>query len=149
METNGVVSAAEASAALESVQDSRSRVAWTGYPAWYWLGTAAGMAAMPFLLLLPGWWDLAGAVVLAASLLRIAVLACRVRGVCEGWIRAAMRWREGVLLYGPPVVVLLADGVVVRWALWPPVLVAAISAALVFVSFAGTGFLLGARAARR
>jgi hypothetical protein len=38
METYGPIDADEASAALASVRHSRTRVAWSGYPAWYWRG---------------------------------------------------------------------------------------------------------------
>jgi hypothetical protein len=51
METHGSISTAEASAALAQVRGSRARVAWSGYPAWYWLASAAGLAALPFTLL--------------------------------------------------------------------------------------------------
>jgi hypothetical protein len=35
-------------------------VAWSGYPAWYWRATGAGMGALSYAVLLPGWWDKAG-----------------------------------------------------------------------------------------
>jgi CHASE2 domain-containing sensor protein len=52
---------------------------------------------------------------------------------------------EAALLWGPVAVVLIAGAFAARIAWWWPV----ISAALVFVLFAGTGFGLSARAARR
>lgn len=145
METEGPVSAAEASAALASVRLSRTRVAWTGYPVWYWLATAAGLAALPLATLLPDWLGIAGAAAVAVLLLRLAIVVSRSRGVCEYWTRSAMRLWEAVLLWGPVAVVLIAGAFTARIAWWWPV----ISAALVFVLFAGTGFGLSARAARR
>ncbi|HEY3610572.1 MAG TPA: hypothetical protein VGL06_23925 [Pseudonocardiaceae bacterium] len=148
METNGLISAAEASAALTSAKQTRARVAWTGYPAWYWLTTAAGLATTPFVVLLPDWWDLAAGLPLVALLFLVAVRASRVRGVCEGWTGTAMRWWEMGLLYGPPVVLIFANAVVYRFALWSPILAAAATAVLIFALFAGTARRLSARATR-
>lgn len=145
METYGSISAAEASATLASTKQSRARVAWTGYPAWYWLSTAAVLAAMPLLTMLPVWLGLAGCAVLGVLGAVLAVAVGRVRGVCEGWTRIAMRWRDVVVLYGPTVVVITAGGLTSRLAWWPPVT----AAVLGFVLFAGTGLALSARAARR
>lgn len=100
METHGRISAAEASAALASVRRSRTRVAWTGYPAWYWLATAAGLAALPLATLVPDWLGIVGVAVVAALLVRLAIVASRNRGVCEYWTRSAMRLREAALLWG-------------------------------------------------
>jgi hypothetical protein len=148
METNGSISADEASAALTSVQLSRRRLAWSGYPVWYWLLTGAGLSAGTVAILLPGWWGLAIAAVVVVGLVRVAYAASRARGVCEGWIRGAMTWRDGVVLYGPVTVVIFANAILSRfvsWWLWSTIG----AAVLVFLLFVGTGFTLGARAARR
>lgn len=145
METQGPISAAEASAALASVRRSRARLAWTGYPTWYWLTTAAVLAALPFATLLPDWLGFAVCVVVGVLGGVLAVAVSRVRGVCEGWTRSAMRWREGILLYGPALVVLFAGAIWSRFAWWSPIM----AAVLGFVLFAGTGLTLSARAARR
>jgi hypothetical protein len=148
METNGSISADEASAALTSVRRSRRRVAWSGYPVWYWLLTGAGLSAGTVAILLPGWWGLAIAAVVVVGLVRVAYAASRARGVCEGWIRGAMTWRDGVALYGPVTVVIFANAVLSRfvsWWTWSTI----VAAVLVFLLFTGTGFMLGARAARR
>ncbi len=145
METSGPISAAEASAALAEVERSRTRVAWTGYPTWYWLATGAGLGALPFATLLPDWLGLLATATAAGVLLSLAFTAGRVRGVCEGATRSAMRWREGLLLYGPALVMLLAGAVVSRYVWWSPMA----AGTLVFVLFAGTGLALSARAARR
>jgi hypothetical protein len=145
METHGPVSAAEASAALASVERSRARVAWTGYPRWYWLATGAVLAALPVAALLPDWLSFVSCVVVTIALLRLAFAASRVRGVCEGWTRGAMRWSEVVVLYGPAVVVAVAGVFTARLAWWSPV----VAAVAVFALFAGTGLTLSARAGRR
>ncbi|MEV4319106.1 hypothetical protein [Actinocrispum sp. NPDC049592] len=145
METEGSISAAEASAALAATRSSRARVAWAGYPAWYWLLTGAGLGVLSVALLLPKGWALAAVAVTAGVLVGLAWAASRARGVCEYWTRSAMRWREVVALYGPVAVVLLANAFVARYASWSPFA----AAALVFLLFAGTGLLLSARAARR
>ncbi|TDV35913.1 hypothetical protein [Actinophytocola oryzae] len=144
METDGPVSVAEASAALAAVERSRARVAWTGYPRWYWLATAAGLAALPVMVLLPVWLGLVSCVVVTLVLLRLVVAASRARGVCEGWTGGAMRWWEVSVLYGPAVVVAVAGGLTVRLAWWSPV----VAAVVVFASFAGTGLASSARAGR-
>jgi hypothetical protein len=148
METYGSIGADEASAALASVRRSRTRVAWSGYPAWYWLVTGAGLSVGTVAILLPDWWGLAVVVVVTVGLVRVAHAASRARGVCEGWIRGAMTWRDGVVLYGPATVVILANAVVSRFALWWP-WSSIVAAVLVFLLFAGTGFTLSARAARQ
>ena len=145
METSGPVSAAEASAALASVERSRARVAWTGYPRWYWLATAAGLAVLPAATLLPVWLGVAGIAVVAFVLFRLIIAASRARGVCEGWTRSAMRWWEVALLYGPAVIVMNAGAVMSPLAWWWPIA----AAVLVFALFAGTALTLSARAARR
>lgn len=145
METSGSISADEASAALTSVRRSRTRVAWSGYPAWYWLTSGAGLSVGTAAILLPDWWGLAIAAVVVVGLVRVAHAASRARGVCEGWIRGAMTWRDGVVLYGPAFVVIFANSVVSRFAWWSSI----VAAVLVFLLFAGTGLTLSARAARR
>jgi hypothetical protein len=145
METQGTVGPAEASAALASVQQSRTRVAWIGYPTWYWLGTAAGLAALPFATLVPDWLGLAGVAAVAVLLIRLTLTASRARGVCEHPLRSAMRWWEVTALYGPATAALLVGALVQRSAWWSSVA----TSVLVFVLVAGTGVALSARAARR
>ena len=145
METNRPIEIDEASAALAAVRRSRARVAWAGYPAWYWFGTGAVLAVGALAMLVPSWWGLlvsAGAVV---ALVRITVAAGRARGVCEGWVRAAMTWREALFLYGPAIAVILAGAVATRLALWwpwPPI----VAAILAFGLFTAAGRTLSARA---
>jgi hypothetical protein len=145
METSGSISAAEASSALASARQSRARVAWAGYPTWYWFATAAVLALLPFATVLPDLFGIGLTAVAAVAAIWLAVAAGRVRGVCEGWTSTAMRWQEIVLLYGPSIVVLFAGAVVSRFAWWAPIA----AAVLTFVLFAGTGLVLSARAARR
>jgi hypothetical protein len=45
METHASISPEEASAALAMAWSSRARVAWAGYPAWYWLATGLTLGA--------------------------------------------------------------------------------------------------------
>lgn len=145
METNEPIDADEASAALAAARHSRTRVAWGGYPAWYWLTTGAAMGALPYALQLPGWRALAVSAVLAVVLVTAAHAASRARGVCEGWTRTAMTHRDRLVLNGPPAVLILAGAAGSKFASWPPIA----AAVLVFVLFAGTGLTLSARAARR
>jgi hypothetical protein len=145
METHGSISPAEAEAALASVERSRARVAWAGYPAWYWLGTGAGLAGLSAVTLLPTWLDLVGVALIGSLLFTLIVRAGRVRGVCEGWTRSAMRRQEMLVLYGPMVLVLIAGAVMSHVVWWAPIA----AAALVFTLFAGAGLALSARAARR
>jgi hypothetical protein len=148
METYGSIDEGQASEALASVRQTRARVAWSGYPAWYWLATGAGMGALCVTILLPGWWATAIPAGLAAGLYLVARAACRVRGVCEGWTRGAMTRRETAVLYGPATLMILASAAVSRAAPgaspWPSVAAAVVA----FILFAGTGLMLGARAAR-
>ena len=148
METNGSISADEASVALASARDSRARATWGGYPAWYWFATAAGLAVTPVALLLPDGWYLALSAVVVVSLAYVARAAGRARGICEGWRRQGMTWREALVLYGPAIVVILANGAVSRYGVWSP-WAQIVAAVLVFGLFAGAGLTLTARAARR
>ncbi len=145
METHGRIDAADAARALDVVRHSRARVAWSGYPAWYWVGTAACLAALPLAMLLPVWLGAAACAAVGVVLFRLIVAAGRVRGVCEHWARGAMRMWEVTALYGPPAAIGLACAVVARFAWWAPI----VAAVAVFVLFAGTGLTLSARAARR
>lgn len=148
METNRSIDADKASAALASVRQSRAQVAWGGYPAWYWLGTGAVLSVGTAAILLPGWWGLLVTAVALVAMVRVARAAARTRGVCEGWVRRAMTRREALVLYGPALVVIFADGVAQRfglWSSWLPIM----AAVLVFGLFAGVGLTLSARAARR
>ena len=145
METNGSVDAAEASAALAAARHSRARVAWGGYPAWYWLITGAAMGALAYTLQLRGWQVLATSALIAAVLVTVTRAASRARGVCEGWTRTAMTHRDKLILNGPPAVLIIAGVVGSKFAAWPPIA----AAVLAFALFAGTGLSLSARAARR
>jgi hypothetical protein len=145
METHDPVSRDEASAALASAQDSRRRVAWSGYPAWYWLVTGAGLGALPYTLTLSGWWAMAASVPIAAVLVTVAHAASRARGVCEGWVNRAMPHRDRAVLYGPAAALILASAAASKFASWPSI----VAAVLLFTLFAGTGLTLSARAARR
>jgi hypothetical protein len=149
METHGSVDAEEAAAALASVQRSRARVAWSGYPAWYWLTTGACLGALMYTTLLPGWSATVLSALVAVPLLLVARAACRARGVCEGWIRSAMRRKEAVLLYGPVAVVILASAAAARFGSWSSPWPSIVAGVLVGVLFAGTGLTLSARADRR
>ncbi|WP_284744744.1 hypothetical protein [Amycolatopsis sp. RTGN1] len=148
METNGSINATDASAALAEVRRSRARVAWSGYPAWYWLTTGAGLSAGTAAILLPDWWGLAIVAVVTLGLVKVAHIAGRRRGICEGWVRTAMTAREVLALYGPATVVILADAVAQRldwWSPWSPI----VAAILVFGLFAGVGLTFSARTGRR
>jgi hypothetical protein len=145
METNEPIGADEATAALAAARHSRARVAWGGYPAWYWLTTGAAMGALPYALQLTGWWVLAASAVLAVTLATAAHAASRARGVCEGWTRTAMTHRDKLILNGPPAVLVIAGAIGSKFSAWPPIA----AAALIFLLFAGTGLTLSARAARR
>jgi hypothetical protein len=144
METHGPVSADEALAALAAAESSRRRVAWAGYPAWYWLVTGALLGAVAFAMMLPGWWDLVVEIPAAALLFLVARAGCRARGICEGVFRTAMTTRDTFLLYGPSALVIVAGAAAWHTVSWAP----AVAAGLVFVLFAGTGLVLGARATR-
>jgi hypothetical protein len=147
METNGPIDVDEAAAALASVRRSRARVAWSGYPTWYWLATGTCLGIGTVAILFPLWGSLLTAIAVAVALVRVAHLAGRARGVCEGWVRAAMTWRDVLVLYGPAVVVILTCAVMSRldlWSPWPPI----VGAVLAFVLFTGAGLTLSARAAR-
>src|SRR5262249_10836730 len=80
METNARISPEEASAALAMARDSRARAAWAGFPAWYWLGRAAGFGGAAYLILRPVSWELAVMAVIAVSLVALTRAASRVRG---------------------------------------------------------------------
>jgi hypothetical protein len=144
METNEPISAGEAAAALAEAKRARTRVAWSGYPAWYWLATGAGMGAVCYAVLQPGWWVVPIAVVFAVTSVLGARAASRARGVREGCQRGAMTVRDQLVLGGPAALLILAGAVASKFAAWTP----AVAAAAVFVLFAGTGLILSARAAR-
>ena len=144
METYGQIDGDEASAALASVRDSRWRVAWSGYPAWYWPATGAALGALSYTIELSGWRALAASVPIAAALVTVALAAGRARGVCEGWAGGAVKQRDRIVLYGPAAVVILAGAVASKFASWPPIA----AAVLLFALFAGTGLTLSVRAAR-
>lgn len=149
METHGSIDADEAAAALASVRQSRTRVAWSGYPAWYWIATGAGMGALALMMLLTGWLVVTAAVAIAALLVVVPRVAGQARGVREGWACSPMTFRERAAMYGPAALVLVASAVAVKLAPgsspWPAVA----GAALIFVLIAGRGILGSARAARR
>jgi hypothetical protein len=146
METYEPIGADEAAAALASVQDSRARVAFAGYPPWYWLATGAGLGAMSYAVMMPSGWSVAALAAIGVVLIAVARAACRARGICEGWV-GAMTLRGMLTLYVPVAVTILASAAaskVTAWSPWP----AAAGAVVVFLLFAGTGLALTARAAR-
>jgi len=149
METHGSIDADEAAAALASVRQSRTRVAWSGYPAWYWIATGAGMGALAPMMLLSGWPVLVAAAAIAALLVVAPRAAGRARGVREGWACGAMTFRESAALYGPAALVILASAATVKLAPWsspwPPIA----GAVGIFVLIAARGILGSSRAARR
>jgi len=69
------ISREEASAALAAAKRSRTRVAWSGYPAWYWLTTGAGLGAVACSLVLPRWWDLAIVIPVASIIVGVVIAA--------------------------------------------------------------------------
>jgi uncharacterized membrane protein YjjP (DUF1212 family) len=144
METNGQISVDEASAALAAAQRTRARVAWSGYPAWYWLTTGAGMGAVCYAVLQPGWWVLPLAAVAGLTLIILARAASRARGIREGCQRSSMTFRDQVVLGGPAALLILAGAAASKFVSWLP----AVAAVLVFVVYAGTGLMLSARASR-
>ena len=144
METNAPVSADEASAALAAARQTRARVAWHGYPAWYWLTTGAGLGALGYAAQQPSWWDLAIAAGTGAALLLVARAANGVRGVRERCQRGAMTWRDRMILAGPAALVMIAGAAASKFAPWPPAATAALAGTL----FGGTGLILSARASR-
>lgn len=145
METYGAVNRDEAAAALASIRDSRRRVAWSGYPAWYWPATGAALGALSYTIELSGWQAMAASVAISAALVTVTLAAGRARGVCEGWAGGAVKQRDRIVLYGPAAVVLLAGAVASKFASWAPIA----AAVLLFTLFVGTGFTLSARTARR
>jgi hypothetical protein len=144
METKGPVSAGEASAALAAAKQARARVAWSGYPAWYWLLTGAGLGVLCYAALLPSWWGLAIAPVAGMTLFLVARAANRVRGVRERCQRGAMTVRDRVILSGPAALAMLVGAAAVKLISWP----LAVPAVLAGMMFAGTGLILSARAGR-
>jgi hypothetical protein len=145
METVDPVNRDEASAALASVRDSRWRVAWSGYPAWYWPATGAALGALCYTIELSGWRAMAASVPIAAALVTVALVAGRARGVCEGWAVGAVKQRDRIALYGPAAVVMLAGAAASKLVTWAPIA----AGVLLFALFAATGLTLSARAARR
>lgn len=134
---------------MASVRESRARVAWSGYPAWYWLTTGACLGAVMYTTLLPGWPATVLSAGIAVVLAVVARAACRARGVSECRTRSAMTRREAVVLYGPVALVVLASAAVARFGSWSSPWPSIVAAVLVFVLFAGTGLTLSARAGRR
>lgn len=144
METQDPVSADEAAAALAMAERTRARVAWGGYPAWYWLSTGAAMGAVCYAVLSPGWWVAPVAVLAAVVLIIGARAARRARGIREGCQRGAMTMREQLVLGGPTALLFIAGAAASKVVPWLP----GVAAVLVFLVFAGTGLTMSARAAR-
>jgi hypothetical protein len=149
METHGPIDAEEAAAALASVRESRARVAWSGYPVWYWLTTGAALGALMYMTLRPGWLATVLSAGIAVVLVPVARAACRARGVSDCWTRSAMSRPAAIVLYGPVALVILASAAVARFASWSSPWPSIVAAVLVGVLFAGTGLTLSARADRR
>ena len=120
-------------------------MAWSGYPAWYWLTTGAALGALCYTIQLTGWWAAAASVPIAATMVWVAHAASRARGVCEGWVNRAMPHRDRIVLYGPAAAVILAGAAGSKFASWPPI----VAAVLLFTLFAGSRLTLSARAACR
>ena len=95
-------------------------------------------------ILLPNGWELPAGVVLVALLFAVGRTASRVRGICEGCVSTAMTRRESLILYGPAALLAVGSAFAAKAVWWAPIVIAV----LVFVLFAGTGLVLGARAAR-
>ena len=144
METHEPISRDEASAALAAAESSRTLVAWASWPTWYWLATGAGLGAASAAILLPNGWELPAGVVLVALLFAVGRTASRVRGICEGCVSTAMTRRESLILYGPAALLAVGSAFAAKAVWWAPIVIAV----LVSVLFAGTGLVLGARAAR-
>jgi hypothetical protein len=144
METYEGISSDEAAEALAAAERSRARVAWSGYPWWYWITTGAGLGVATYTVGQRGWWGPAIAAVIAVALVYIAYAAGQARGVCAGWVRGAMTTRDWLVLYGPATLVVMASAGGSRYASWPPIA----GGVLVFALFAGTGLARGARAPR-
>jgi hypothetical protein len=123
---------------------TRTRVAWAGYPAWYWLTTGAAMGAVCYAVLRPGWWVAPVAVLAALTLVIGARAASRARGIRDGCQRSAMTMREQLVLGGPAALLIIAGAAASKVVPWLP----AVAAVLVFLVFAGTGLTMSARAAR-
>ena len=149
METNGSISTDEATAALASVRQSRIRVAWSGYPAWYWLTTGAGLGALSYAALQPGWGAIAISVIIGVPLIGVAHAGSRARGIREACVRGAMTRRDKIVLGGPAALVIIASAASAKIAGWPSLWPSIVAAVLVCILFAGTGLTLSARAARR
>jgi hypothetical protein len=144
METVDPVNRDEAAAALASVRDSQRRVAWSGYPWWYWPATGAVLGALSYTVELSGWPALAASVPIAVALVTITLTAERARGVCEGWVGGSKQ-RNRIALYGPAAIVIITGAAVSTAVSWAPIA----AAVLMFALFAGTGLALSTRAARR
>jgi hypothetical protein len=100
METSGRIGPAEAAAALATVEESRDRVAWVGYPWWYVALVALGFGAMRVVQVLPPTWNLVGSIGLAAGLGALGLAGGRIRGVHET-SRSVIRARDWLLLLVP------------------------------------------------
>lgn len=144
METNSGTGPDDASKALASVKRSRARVAWSGYPAWYWLVTGASFGAFCYAMMLPPEWDVAATIAIAGLLIAVARAAGRARGICEGWVNTAMTTREKMVLYGPAALLVIGNAVASKFVSWSSI----VASILVFALFAGTGLAFGVRTAR-
>lgn len=144
METNGTVDVAEASAALTMVADSRARVAWRGYPTWYWPVTGANLGALASVFLLPDGWDMAATVAIAVLQVVVARIAGRARGVCEGCVHNALSLRDNILLYGPAALLMILGAIASKFLSLSPV----VTSVLVFALISTIGLIRGGRAGR-
>jgi len=114
----------DASTALAAIEESRARATLADYPAWFWLGTAVGLAGLPASTLLPDWWDLAGSAVAVALLLVTLLWLSRTRRVRDRATAPTSRQ----LLWGAPVLaVLLVGAVLPRFGIWWAPLVVAVA----------------------
>lgn len=102
------------------------------------------MGAVCYAVLQPGWWVLPLAAVAGLTLIIVARVASRARGIREGCQRSSVTLRDQVVLGGPAALLILAGAAASKFVSWLP----AVAAVLVFVVYAGTGLMLSARATR-
>ena len=105
METSGRTGPAAAAAALATVEESRDRVAWVGYPWWYVALVALGFGAIRVVMVLPPTWNLVCSIGLAVGLGTLGPAGGRIRGVHET-SRSTIRARDWLLLLVPVFVLL-------------------------------------------
>lgn len=153
METYGSgnrISAREAAESLAAVRDSQRRARRIGYPAWFWLASGPGLAAVPLYTAprdtaagawLPHPW---ATVLSVASLVLLAVVVVTVyvrelpgsRHCLQASRRELARFAWPVLSY---VVVVLAGGIAWDNALWSAPVAPVATAVAAFACWSGLG----------